>query len=85
MGVLPLQFQGTDSVASLKLTGHETITLNGVADCVTPRSFVTVRAIAPDGRMTEFATMARIDTPEELVSFRHGGILPYVLRQLVGR
>jgi len=85
MGVLPLQFQGTDSAASLKLTGRETITLTGVADCVKPRSFVTVRATSPDGKTTEFATMARIDTPEELVSFRHGGILPYVLRQLVGR
>jgi aconitate hydratase len=85
MGVLPLQFQGSDSTASLKLTGRETITLLGVADCVKPRSFVTVRATSPDGKTIEFATMARIDTPEELVSFRHGGILPYVLRQLVGR
>jgi aconitate hydratase len=85
MGVLPLQFQGSDSVASLKLTGRETIALVGIADCVKPRSFVTVRATAPDGKVTEFPTLARIDTPEELVSFRNGGILPYVLRQLVGR
>jgi aconitate hydratase len=85
MGVLPLQFQGNDSVASLKLTGRETIALIGVADCVKPRSFVTVRAMAPDGKVIEFPTLARIDTPEELVSFRNGGILPYVLRQLVGR
>jgi aconitate hydratase len=85
MGVLPLQFQGNDSVASLKLTGRETISLVGIADCVKPRSFVTVRATAPDGKTIEFAALARIDTPEELVSFKHGGILPYVLRQIVGR
>jgi aconitate hydratase A / 2-methylisocitrate dehydratase len=85
MGVLPLQFQATDSVASLKLTGRETLSLLGVADCVKPRSFVTVRATAPDGKTIEFPTMVRIDTPEELVAFRHGGILPYVLRQLLSR
>ena len=70
---------------SLKLTGRETIALIGVADCVKPRSFVTVRATTPEGKTFEFPTVVRIDTPEELVSFRHGGILPYVLRQLVSR
>jgi aconitate hydratase len=46
---------------------------------------VTVRATAEDGKTTEFEALVRIDTPEELVAFRHGGILPYVVRQLVAR
>jgi aconitate hydratase len=44
---------------------------------------VTVRVTAEDGKVSEFKAIARIDTPEELVAYRHGGILPYVLRQLV--
>jgi aconitate hydratase len=46
---------------------------------------IALRAVADDGKVLEFKATARIDTPEELVAFRHGGILPYVLRQLVGR
>jgi aconitate hydratase len=55
----------------------------GIADGLTPGGEVRVRATAVDGSVTEFGAMARIDTPEELVAFRHGGILLYVLRQLV--
>ena len=82
MGVLPLVFRAGDSAASLGLTGEESFDLGGIADGLAPRSDVLVRATAPDGSVTEFTATARIDTPEELHYYRHGGILPYVLRQL---
>ena len=83
MGVLPLQFKAEDTVASLGLTGQESFDLTGIADGLTTHGDVRVRATAPDGTTTEFVATARIDTPEELHYYRHGGILPYVLRQLV--
>jgi aconitate hydratase len=82
MGVLPLQLKAGVTAASLGLTGRERVTIRGLAD-LKPRGDVTVRAVADDGKATEFVTTLRIDTPEELVAFSHGGILPYVLRQLV--
>jgi len=85
MGVLPLEFKAGASAASLKLTGTEEFTLVGVAQGLKPRGDVKVVATAADGTSREFAVTARIDTPEELVAFRHGGILPYVVRQLVSR
>ncbi len=84
MGVLPLQFQPGVSAASLGLTGREVYELVGIAQSLKPRGQITVRAIG-DAAPIEFQAVARIDTPEELVAFRHGGILPYVLRQLVGK
>jgi aconitate hydratase len=84
MGVLPLQFQPGASAASLALTGRERFDLTGIAEGLGPGSLVTVRAVG-EGTLVEFHAVARIDTPEELVAFRHGGILPYVLRQLAGR
>ena len=83
MGVLPLTFCDGDNAASLKLTGRETYDIIGMRDSLTPRGPVTVRATDAEGTCREFIATARIDTPEELVAFRHGGILPYVLRQLV--
>jgi aconitate hydratase len=83
MGVLPLQFRECDTAASLKLTGRELYDIVGMADTLRPRGEVLVRVTALDGVVREFPAIARIDTPEELVAFRHGGILPYVLRQLV--
>jgi aconitate hydratase len=77
MGVLPLQFKPGDSVASLGLTGRETFAIGGIAGTGAVPREVTVRA---DER--EFAVTVRIDTPKEQQYFRHGGILPYVLRQL---
>ena len=85
MGVLPLEFKAGDTAASLKLTGTEAFTLRGVADGLRPRGDVRVVVKAADGSSAEFTATCRIDTPEELVAFRHGGILPYVVRQLVGR
>jgi aconitate hydratase len=83
MGVLPLRFKTGESAASLHLTGEEAYDLSGIGDGLAPGADVAVRATAPDGRVTSFAATVRIDTPEELVAYRHGGILPYVLRQLV--
>jgi aconitate hydratase len=84
MGVLPLQFAAGTSAISLGLTGRERYDLTGVSDLLRPSSLVTVRATGDTGVPIEFQAIARIDTPEELVAFRHGGILPYVARQLVG-
>ena len=83
MGILPLRFKTGETAASLGLTGRESYDLLGVAYALAPGSDVKVRATADDGTVTDFTVVARIDTPEELVAFRHGGILPYVLRQLV--
>ena len=85
MGVLPLEFKAGDTAASLGLTGTEVFNLDGVADGLKPRGDVRVSATRADGTSQAFMTTVRIDTPEELVAFRHGGILPYVVRQLVSR
>jgi aconitate hydratase len=83
MGVLPLEFKAGQNAASLKLTGHESYDIVGMAESLTHAGAVIVRATAADGAINEFIATARIDTPEELVAYRNGGILPYVLRQLV--
>ena len=85
MGVLPLEFKPGDTAASLGLTGTEVFNLIGAAETLRPRGDVRVVATRTDGSSLEFSATARIDTPEELVAFRHGGILPYVVRQLVSR
>ena len=85
MGVLPLQFKAGDSAASLGLTGTERYDLVGVATGLTPRGELVVKATAADGTVRSFTAMIRIDTPEELVAYSHGGILPYVVRQLVAK
>jgi aconitate hydratase len=84
MGVLPLQFPSGVGAGSLGLTGREAYALEGIENSLRPGGTITVRGIDDTGKAIEFQTTARIDTPEELVAFRHGGILPYVLRQLVG-
>jgi aconitate hydratase len=85
MGVLPLQFQPGESASSLGLTGRERYEVIGIAQNLKPAGAITVSAYGDGDKKTEFQAIARIDTPEELVAFRHGGILPYVLRQLVGK
>jgi aconitate hydratase len=88
MGVLPLQFQSGQSAASIGLTGRELYSIGGIDDGLKAGALLTVRAQeAGNGtaKKVEFKALVRIDTPEELVSFKHGGILPYVLRQLVGK
>jgi aconitate hydratase len=83
MGVLPLQFAAGESAAFHKLTGTEEFTIGGITG-VKPRGELPVQAMDGD-KAKEFSVTVRIDTPEELVAFRHGGILPYVVRQLVSR
>jgi len=83
MGVLPLQFVNGETAAGLGLTGREVFAVEGAGASLKPRSTVTVTATAEDGTIKTFIAMVRIDTPEELTAFSHGGILPYVLRQLV--
>ena len=82
MGVLPLQFQGDDSWESLGLTGEETIDVLPDA-ALTPQSTATLVVRYDDGRRREVALTLRIDTPIEVDYYRAGGILPYVLRQLL--
>jgi aconitate hydratase len=79
MGVLPLQFADGDSVESLGLTGEETFTIRGLADVSDATDTLTVEA---DDK--SFEATVRIDTPGEAAYFRNGGILPYVLRSLLG-
>jgi len=83
MGVLPLQFLPGATAASLGLTGTEAYDI-AVAG-LTPRATITVRVRPAAGPVREIQALVRIDTPEELTAFRHGGILPYVLRQLVDK
>ena len=80
MGVLPLQFLPGESAASLGLTGREVFSIEGLDGG--QASEVTVRAQREDGSEFRFQASVRIDTPQEIDYFRHGGILPYVLRQL---
>ena len=82
MGVLPLEFTSGESAASLGLTGREVFSLAGSGADLRPRGRVTVAARSEDGTSTTFAATVRVDTPEELAAYRHGGILPYVLRRL---
>jgi len=86
MGVLPLQFAPGDSVASLGLTGEELFTVGGLEALGRGElpKVLSVVAEGADGRVTEFTTRLRIDTPMEASYYRHGGILQYVLRQLAG-
>jgi aconitate hydratase len=82
MGVLPLEFKSGENRESLGLTGHETYTIDGVAS-LAPKKTLTVNAKSPDGREKSFGVIARVDTPEEVSYYHHGGILQYVLRQLL--
>jgi aconitate hydratase len=79
MGVLPLQFAEDQDAGSLRLTGRETYDVDGLEPGART---VTVRAVAPSGQDIRFRVRVRIDTPKEWEYFAHGGILPYVLRQL---
>ena len=85
MGVLPLEFKAGESARTLGLTGREVFDLSDTGTALRPRGDVRVRATAEDGATCEFVATVRIDTPEELTAFAHGGILPYVLRQLAKR
>jgi aconitate hydratase len=82
MGVLALEFKPGESRASLGLTGMETFSITGLKGGLKPRQTVRVRAEL-EGKAKEFDAIARVDTPEEVEYIRHGGILPFVLRDLL--
>jgi aconitate hydratase len=83
MGVLPLQFKDGESVESLGLTGKEEFTIAGLADVDELPRELTVKADDGAQAPLEFTVTVRIDTPKEQRYFRHGGILQFVLRQLL--
>ena len=83
MGVLPLQFKGEDNAAGLKLRGDETFDITGLKDGIAPQQDVTLTIHRADGSTQKVTLRLRIDTPVEVDYLLHGGILPYVLRQLL--
>jgi aconitate hydratase len=83
MGVLALQFKGNDSAQSLGLKGDETFDILGVNDNIKPQQDVTLVIHRKDGSTQNVALLLRIDTPIEVDYYKHGGILPYVLREIV--
>jgi aconitate hydratase len=85
MGVLPLQFKGDDSAASLNLLGDESFDLTGIDESLKPQQDVTLTIRRRDGSIKTVSLLLRIDTPIEVDYYRHGGILPYVLRELISQ
>ncbi|MBU1447093.1 MAG: aconitate hydratase AcnA [Gammaproteobacteria bacterium] len=85
MGVLPLQFKGSDSTASLNLTGEETFALTGLSGDIRPQQDVTLTITRKDGSTQNVTLLLRIDTPIEVDYYRNGGILPFVLKELVSK
>ena len=83
MGVLPLQFKGTDSVQTLGLTGEETFDIEGLTDDFKPQQDLTLVIHRKDGKDERVQVLLRIDTPIEVDYYKHGGILPFVLRSLL--
>jgi aconitate hydratase len=82
MGVLPLEFLPGETAATLGLTGHEVYEIAGIAGGLTPGKRLTVRVTGATG-VREFTVVARVDTPDDVEYYRHGGLLPYVLRGLL--
>jgi aconitate hydratase len=82
MGVLPLEFKPGETRETHGLTGHEVFNIEGVAT-LAPRIDIQITAKSPDGAEKKFTVIARVDTPEEVNYYKHGGILQYVLRQML--
>ena len=82
MGVLPLQFMGTDSAATLGIKGDETLSVLGL-DEIRPQQELTLVIKRADGSEQQVKVKSRIDTTIEVDYYLHGGILPYVLRELM--
>jgi aconitate hydratase len=82
MGVIPLQFQAGEDATTLGLKGNETFSIAGIAEGLAPAKKLTVTSKGDDGATKTFTVTCRIDTPNELDYYKHGGILQYVLRQL---
>jgi aconitate hydratase len=85
MGVLPLQFKGADSVDSLGIKGDETLDILGLEGGIRPQQDVTLVVHRKDGSRREVSLKLRIDTPIEVDYYNHGGIMPYVLRELLAK
>ena len=83
MGIVPLQFKAGENLKSLGLSGFEKFDVVGISSGLKLRQELTVKATSDDGKITEFKVVCRIDTPAELDYYRNGGILEYVLRQLL--
>jgi aconitate hydratase len=84
MGVLPLQFLGTDSAESLGLKGDEEIDVLGLDD-IRPQQELALVIKRANGARQEVKVKSRIDTPIEVDYYKHGGIMPYVLRELLAK
>jgi aconitate hydratase len=82
MGVLPLEYQAGETRESLGLTGHEIFEIEGISS-LSPKKPISVKAKLAGGKEKTFSAIARADTPEEVAYYRHGGILQYVLRQML--
>jgi aconitate hydratase len=85
MGVLPLQFLDGVTAESLGIDGSQTFSINGLSDSLQPGQQLTVEIKTDDGKTRYFPVKVRIDTPIEIDYYRHGGILPFVLRQLLAK
>ena len=85
MGVLPLEFLPGQGRASLNVVGEETYEIEGLGDVLRPRQQVTVRARSADGGEKTFPALVRIDNLVEIQQYRHGGILPMIVRRMLGR
>ncbi|HWA09273.1 MAG TPA: aconitate hydratase [Opitutaceae bacterium] len=85
MGVLPLQFKEGTTAQTLKLDGSETYDVIGLSPALKPQQDLTLRITRKDGRSEDLPVRCRIDTPIEIDYYQHGGILPYVLRQIVAK
>ncbi len=82
MGILPLEFKTGENRETLGLTGKETFEITGVT-ALSPRIEIRVTALSDNGSAKNFTVVARVDTPEEVLYYRNGGILTYVLRQMI--
>jgi aconitate hydratase len=85
MCVLPLQFKAGDSADSLGLTGNETFAILGISDDLKAQQDLTLNIIYANGTTKQVAVLCRIDTPIEVEYYKHGGILPYVLREILSK
>jgi aconitate hydratase len=82
MGVLPVEYRAGETRDTLGLTGQEVFDIQGVSS-LAPRKTLAVRARSANGKEKKFSVIARVDTPEEVSYYHHGGILQYVLRQML--
>jgi aconitate hydratase len=85
MGVLPLQFKEGTTAQTLKLDGTETFDVVGLSSAVKPQQDLTLKITRKNGETLDVVVRCRIDTPIEIDYYQHGGILPYVLRQIVSK